>query len=538
MPVLLYKYILKDMLRVILLTTAVLVVVIAFGAAIRPIADGQIIGPLRIAKYIGLVIVPMLQFALPFSVGFAATMSFHRMASDNEIVAIAASGISYQRLLMPIFGLGIVLTLVMVMLTQWMIPRFWGYLGATLSHDITELFENRIKSGQPFVMGDMQIYADDIVPQDEPPETGAQSRLILLGVAAAKLDEEGRVVWDTTASRAVIDIYRRENETIIKIIMTDTVVYESHPIKMMRSIQVEPDAVVIPNAFRSNIRAMTRGELLELRAEPDRYSKVIKDRTTLAEAMLNHEIWSEVNILLREQGRFLLLDNSTEGRTYEVEADFIKEGTITSEDGDGVTVLQRDQGLLTLRFISHDVTLIRASGEGAFFDLQMNGVEVKDLRVEGPSNRRERVPLKRVSLEGVSAVDLGALTAVELLQRAEPLRYDQTETVGSAIIHLEKRLRKTHWEIDARIKKRWSLSLTALLLLMLGSVLAIWLRHAQPLHIYLIAFLPSVLDLMLISGGEQMMRDGDVQIGAIVIWTGNLLLAGMIVFAFRKLMRN
>ena len=60
MPLMLYRYILKDLMRVILLTTVVLVTVIAFGAAIRPLADDQFLGPLQIIKYIMLAIVPPL----------------------------------------------------------------------------------------------------------------------------------------------------------------------------------------------------------------------------------------------------------------------------------------------------------------------------------------------------------------------------------------------------------------------------------------------------------------------------------------------
>ena len=128
MPLLLFRYILRDLFRVVMLTTAVLVSVIAFGAAIRPLADDHILGPGKIAVYIILATVPMLQFALPFAAGFASTITFHRMTSDNEFVAIAASGISYRKVLFPVILLGLILTGVMVFLTQSMIPKFWGFM--------------------------------------------------------------------------------------------------------------------------------------------------------------------------------------------------------------------------------------------------------------------------------------------------------------------------------------------------------------------------------------------------------------------------
>ena len=48
------------------------------------------------------------------------------MTADNEIQAMAVSGISYRRILLPAAALGIVLSVVMILLSQWVIPQFWS----------------------------------------------------------------------------------------------------------------------------------------------------------------------------------------------------------------------------------------------------------------------------------------------------------------------------------------------------------------------------------------------------------------------------
>ena len=73
MPWLLWRYTCVELLKVMLLTTSVIVVVIAFGATIKPLVQNQI-DPLDVGKYAFFASVPMLQFALPFSAGFAATI--------------------------------------------------------------------------------------------------------------------------------------------------------------------------------------------------------------------------------------------------------------------------------------------------------------------------------------------------------------------------------------------------------------------------------------------------------------------------------
>ena len=78
----------------------------------------------------------------------------------------------------------------------------------------------------------------------------------------------------------------------------------------------------------------------------------------------------------------------------------------------------------------------------------------------------------------------------------------------------------------------------ALLLLVLGAVLAVLMRHSLALGIYVLAFLPAIADVLLISGGEQMIKYGDHLPGIIVAWSGNGLLVFLIALCWWRLARN
>src|SRR5689334_14507743 len=95
MPVSLWRYVLSELWRLILLSTIVLVAVISFVAAIKPLADGKL-APLETLKFMGLAIIPMLQWALPFAAGFGATLAYHRLSHDNELTAAYAGGVSHR----------------------------------------------------------------------------------------------------------------------------------------------------------------------------------------------------------------------------------------------------------------------------------------------------------------------------------------------------------------------------------------------------------------------------------------------------------
>jgi hypothetical protein len=64
------------------------------------------------------------------------------------------------------------------------------------------------------------------------------------------------------------------------------------------------------------------------------------------------------------------------------------------------------------------------------------------------------------------------------------------------------------------------------------------MRHAQPLLIYLVAFVPALLNLVLISGGGGSLRQGDVGGGLALMWSGNVVLLLIIGFGWWRLARH
>ena len=90
----------------------------------------------------------------------------------------------------------------------------------------------------------------------------------------------------------------------------------------------------------------------------------------------------------------------------------------------------------------------------------------------------------------------------------------------------------------ARIVQRINQSLCAPLMLILGAVLAIRLRGSNPLQVYLLAFIPSIVAVLLISGGEQMLRESTSVLGIFIATSGNIGLASMILIAYRQVARN
>jgi len=534
MPGLLVRYMFSELVRVTALATAVVVVVIAFGAAIKPLAGDDLLSPLQTLKYIILAIVPMMQFALPFAAAFAATIVLHRMTSENEILVMAASGLSYRRVLQPLFALGVALALAMVVLTQWVIPKFWGMMEQTLSRDVTRVFQASIDSGRPFQLGDLQIHADQLRVITNPSDVNADTRLFLSRVAAAEMSPQGRIVTDVTASRGVVDIYRDQYATYLKLRLLDTVAFNGRTGELGWGPEISPDrAIVIPNPSKNEPRAMTQQALLRMRDQPTMYGSVRNARQAIIDRLREHNMFKALHDRIEQDNTVQLQQYGTQQRVCTITAESMSGNQFVSDDAPvEVTHYENDRPVRRLQ--CRRATLQRSAGASVgdgSFDLVLDDVQVTDLRSNGSTNSRAQLVLPGLSLDALANDDIHTWSSQELINRARDRHPRLTERLQSEIDEIRD-------EIVGRLNKRYALSLTALLLPVVGGTLAVLLRNSQPLTVYLIAFMPAILDLIVISGGEQTVRQGYVVEGLTLLWSGNALLALIFLGVFIRLARN
>lgn len=532
-PLLLHRYILKELLRTVLLTTVVLVTVIAFGAAIKPLASG-LLTPIDMAKYIVLAVVPMLQFALPFAAGFGATLVFHRLTTDNEILAAAAGGLNYSAILRSVLALGIVLILVMLVLVHSVIPRFWVLLNRTVAEDASRLFITSLERGEAFRMQDMEIYADAF---EERTDADGGRQILLAPVAAAELDDRGRIERDVTAERAVVEFVRRSENTWLLISLENVIVFDRADGTLAAAPRMQPDPILLPSTLRSSPKFMTLGALQDLRDDPGNFREIVGPRLDLAATLTMDEVWQKIANRVEAHGELKL---SRPDLRLVIEAESFTNGRLRRASGDPVRVTEYRNGA-PVRMIEADRATLSAGASGAESIANDLLLECVDTRVipaeaEAESYRRQHVTFTGISAD-VTPTNFAEAPLDELVQAAR-VAAAENPAVERRLIRLEEERQDLDWEIQSRIMQRFALSGTGFLLLLLGSLLAIHLKYSLPLTIYLWAFLPSIANILLISGGDQMMRDGHVIIGTIVMWSGNAAICVMILFVYARVARN
>lgn len=117
-------YFLKEFNGPLILALCVLTFVMLLGNLIK-IADLVInkgVDIYSVSKLFLLLIPYLLTYTLPIAVLTAVLMSLGRLSSDNEIVAIKASGVNLFSLILPLLIVGLILSLVLVFSNDRVIP--------------------------------------------------------------------------------------------------------------------------------------------------------------------------------------------------------------------------------------------------------------------------------------------------------------------------------------------------------------------------------------------------------------------------------
>ena len=529
MPWRFYRYMLADVLRQFAITAIILVVVIAFGAAIKPLSSDSLLTGLDTMKYLLLAIIPMLQFALPFAGAFAATISLHRMAQDNEFIAMAVCGQSYIRLLAPMALFGFVLTITVAILAQSVIPVFIGKMAQAMTSDLPRLLTNSIRQHTPFVQGDLVIWAENIYLDTN----NNDDRMVLDHVAVAKKKNDGRAKMYFTASAAIVDVQRVDNQTSLFVETRDMTQWTGglEGAGVLRGAREGrlTHAIDLPSLTKQRLTALTRSELLHLREHPTEYHYVQKAATDLKKAMIRNDFHHALLSKLKSDGSLTFIATMG-GRQFIISSRGLEGFTFVQPITVNTIRLTGESSTLTPR----NATLIldySDTGEIESLTLQMQDVIVGAGEIG--ANQRGELVVPSLQVEGVEFPSLNDNQSMQDLLRTADV--EPALTVKGAATNLRRHVAALDNHVAGRIGQRWAVSILPLLAILLGSLLAIRNPDEMPLGVYAKVFVPTIVALLLIFSGGQMIRDANELLGFTVMWVGNVALTALVLYEWLRL---
>lgn len=570
-PVTLWLYTLSELLKLVALTTAVLVTVVAFAMSIKFLADGKL-DPLDTIRAMFLAMVPALQYALPFAACFGATLAYHRLAADNELTAAYAGGISHRAILVPAAAMGIALALVLLLLSHLVIPRMLRTMAEMVTSDAARFFVSQIERGQSVEIGRTMVYADKALRQAPPP--GYNDTLLLLGVLVVKLDGAGGIESHIAARSATVwtrpgtlNSGGGEPRAATEVIIRPTDFVGSGELVKAQSSQAVHREIV-PSAFRDDPKFSDFFELQAMRKSPERLGQVNQSRAALARVLADREVVVRLRAALRDSGQIDL--KKPDGERWLLRAAGLRPvRTDGKPDLDiyqivparGASVgldrimpdgkLQRQStASALLRFPGPDSERLGASFTITLRDVMVDVVgsapledEFADLTasdlVIGKAEGKER-PIYDLALLSDPLDELSGKSSRELLDLAAArlkTHPADRDLLKKPVDRLTRQIDDLQREVLSKEHERYAHSIACLVMILIGSVMAMRLRDALPLTIYLWAFFPALLAMLTISGGQQLTH-GQGPIGLAVLYSGVLGLAGYAVYEFVRLSRN
>jgi len=539
----------REVWRLTLISGGVLCVIAAFAVTVKPLADGRL-GPAEGVRFLGLALLPMLQYVLPFAGGFAATLAYHRMVSDNEVTAAHAGGVSHRALLLPSAAVGALLGVLLWGLSDRVIPRFLRSMERLVAQDVARSIVTAIESDRPFGYDNVLIHADAIRRLGPDPESSARERLLLSGVGLVTLDETGAVDFEATARRARVWLYDAGSQrgadggrTVVAVRLEDVLPVRAGDI----APPSEPNRVwdlarAVPGTFSDDPKFLSSRDLDALDRHPERMNWIDAERRELAAALADAEARAQVRASLAAEGRLRLTD--ADGRSVVIRAAGCAEGEhrwdlLPLEHGPDAGFVRVERfgagehaGMQAWRAraarLSADPGADPAAPRGFTLHLEQTASIVSTGRDEstlvgGPATL-DLAPL-RVPGDPFESLRDRPIDELQALARAPGASDDpgvraQADQLAAKVASLRR-------EILSKRHERWAASAACAAMAVVGAVTALRLRGRLPLVVYLWAFLPALAAVLTISAGQQMVHEHG-PIALPILWGGVI---GLIAYA-------
>jgi hypothetical protein len=429
----------------------------------------------------------------------------------------------------------------MAILVNAVIPPFWAAMKSVITQDAAAVFVATVRDGKAFNAGRMMVYADQAELLEAP--DGVADRIGMRGVVAVEFGRGGVPETEFVAESAVVDLYRVEGRAGQSRLLMKASMRQVSVVRLLDGTvafvpEANPDAVEIQSASERSPNMANLLDLVSMIRNPDVSTDSAQRRTEIARMVRSVRTLALADAQLRRGIAVPFVDDRS-GRRYELRAAGIQGGQAVGAPGGGVLIEESQDGRL----------LRRGRGASARFDLAP--LERGD---DPASAVRFTVTLVNPSVEGLSSSWPEALDGVrpDLVLPVASVTADALEaeataaaantallgpiagTIGASARTWGTLRREVVWEAIAHAWMRLAQAACAPLLLLMGAVLAVQLRRSSPLLVYAIAFVPAIIDILLINSGQHSMRDGEMVWGFLVMWSGNAAVAAIVWWAWRK----
>jgi lipopolysaccharide export LptBFGC system permease protein LptF len=525
----LQRYIFRELLRVLILATIGLTLVVSLGGILRPVQEYGV-GPRQVLHVLSYFLPISLTFVLPVAALFAAALTYGRLASDNELDACRASGISLLMLVYPGFVLALLVAIANLLLSFHVVPSFVHRAERTLRADARQILLHSIERRGYYSLPPYFIYADHVDARHD----------ALVGIVVVEC-ENGRSKRIFTSQWTQVRFAVHDQHTEVQLAVSRARQIGA----VANDFWWEAGSLVLRREFGSlledEIKFKKIEEMKQIQTNLMRFEPIARAARRAHQQLLTELLAQEIGAACRAPGGFYALAGPA--RSVRISARGCAPAQpLRIELRAPIVVEEYDaQTSRLIRRVRTDRNAVLGTEED-LWPVQWI-LEISDARVDGTGQLMLHETIGDLSVPASIARRVGGDDSLALAApgRASALLGGAPgPTLAALQTALVREIRHTQAHIQAEIHSRLVFGIGCLPMILIGIGWGILHREGHLLSAFGASCIPATILGVAIISGKQVAQgvDSMVRPGILLMWSGLALLVVLTLLTYGRLLRR
>ena len=546
----LQKYIFREMGKTFLLTAIGLTAVLSTCGGAASILPLESLSARQTLFLLALSVPISTAFTLPIAALFSATITYGRLAADNEFTAVRSGGINIHVLFLPCLLISLVSGMVTFVLFNFAIPGMMRQMRVIAQNSAVDIVAGVLKSGESIdVFRGYRIRADGV--RRVTPNSGSndeETALYLENVVFLQFesseDESGSdsrpagtsaiKQWGWGES-AVIKFFHHQGRPQIEVGLENVTRFGSDGKAEPRAPYVHLGPLEFsPGGRRLRPKHLSLPDLLDYLSRPEEvFSAVTKELHRAREAVQTMLLFDHLLACLDRQGDGCELKST--GITLRIEADHAEIALGSRRQAaqlrvTGFKAIERTAGH-TREYRATEARILLLSQEDQRPRVQVlltEDVTLQEIGRQDPATSIRDVQLGPFELpsEIHKKLDSDEFADEQLWNKAA--KFGLGPEVDRQLKRLRKQRSKYLHQILAEINVRTVYSISVLVLAVLGAALGMIYRGGHLLVAFGISFVPTLFVVVLTILGKNIAKgESTLLVGLAIMWLGLIIVTSV-----------
>jgi lipopolysaccharide export LptBFGC system permease protein LptF len=538
-------YILRELLRNFLLALIALTGLFTMGGGLYNVIRYEAVTAADVLRALHILIPVVLTFTMPIAALFAATITYGRLAADNELTACKAAGINIHRLLGPVLLLSVLVAGTSVYLVNYVFPDMTRKLDRMVRTNLRDLVYQQLRqrgyvrhgndgAGQKLLTAQRVQNLDPkalIEHGFDPPGEGV-SYLWVDQAAVLIADERGELKQFFFAEGALVQFDTRSENVLGTVYLKNGRNFElGRSIVDVRNQKLGPIPIPMQIPFKASMADLDN--LLAWRLRPWEATSLRGEFSEYLAKLRQFAFLERLREQLRRGEALQLRDG--DGRTVLVRAAALETGDKRPLLIDVDVSIQDRESRPLLHYTAPRAAIAASAGSNQDSSelVALHLMETAEQMVteqKSPAGPRQVRKIKEQFLDGLlipaDVLATAEFSPAEISDAAVPIA--SNEPLEDMRARLIKSVDQFQRRVVSILHFRLGLSGSALVTIVMGAILGIIFRGSRILTAFALAMTPLFCVFILAYMGRQLGEQATTAaIGPYIIW-GALALVGVL----------